>query len=646
MILVTSPLTNLLDSHNPFVSNVLRQVFANPEVGQEFHVLAAVVDRLPPPPAHVLRAPDLGFVKTSSVQGGFDGVSVLVGKSERLAPDLWSDQASSPDRPPGALFFQCDPSSFPDKVFFRRPEVSWTVELALANTLFQNGHAFTLLAQRWNLEGTMEGRFEYLRSEQRLLPQQTLNMTKGIRPDVNFGDYTALTHPRVVARAMGNIIRSFQHPNNAEASMPASQELEKAVSSEFGALPSQKEVWAVVIPSAYWISEPCVPMGLQQQLGLGARLHRVLSGGGGYGNKQGLLSLDPIPTWSKPEEMADPLIADHEQEQFPSLSEVVGPGDVISFISFDKVDRSSLSTDFSLEGSSNMVTAGNFFQLGSLPSIADETHHKYPMDSEDSNDDKLKNRLQYLIAPQHFGALSEKGISLEITAPKAGKQSSSLFKAGTVSHSKLPPGSCFRNDNFNIIEVDKALMLAKRMASEKTIDKEASEGTPEATQNRRKKHKAASGEAPKTSTALARNTESGEVRVRKIQHNTPFPRRIVYEAPAISKHLAADKERKEPSLRVMTRRQAREDKASSTLGLVSVQDPTVDQNVATSEGRLDKDQDISDLMSSVNAAEAHLQGQSHESTEAFLLPFGQKKDTSSIEEKDGGSDHQESQTPT
>jgi hypothetical protein len=73
----------------------------------------------------------------------------------------------------------------------------------------------------------------------------------------------------------------------------------------------------------------------------GARLHRVLSGGGGWGQKAGLLSLDPVPA----SEVADPLESGdiprmiNDPEDFAStLTPVVRNGDSIQFFISPKSD--------------------------------------------------------------------------------------------------------------------------------------------------------------------------------------------------------------------------------------------------------------------------------------------------------------------
>lgn len=87
-----------------------------------------------------------------------------------------------------------------------------------------------------------------------------------------------LTEPRMVGEAFGNILKSVEV---GEESFPASWELEKMVTGEC------KGVWARITRTQ--------PGEVEKEMVMkpGVRLHRVLSGGGGWGAKKGLLSLDP-----------------------------------------------------------------------------------------------------------------------------------------------------------------------------------------------------------------------------------------------------------------------------------------------------------------------------------------------------------------
>ncbi|KAI5840548.1 hypothetical protein DFP73DRAFT_612122 [Morchella snyderi] len=99
----------------------------------------------------------------------------------------------------------------------------------------------------------------------------------------------ALTPPRRIAAGLGNILKQLDH-DGAGAAVGASRELEKAVAEYVGAQDANAggvSVFARLTPG-----DP-TGGGYVEFLAPGVRVHRVLSGGGGWGSKAGLLSLDP-----------------------------------------------------------------------------------------------------------------------------------------------------------------------------------------------------------------------------------------------------------------------------------------------------------------------------------------------------------------
>jgi hypothetical protein len=100
---------------------------------------------------------------------------------------------------------------------------------------------------------------------------------------------------------MGNILRRISKPADGESNkpIPAASELEKDLPkyAEDNNLTGQRlSVWALVEPphaadetKTSLSSQDYVTSAIQK----GSRIHRVISGGGGWGKKQGLLSLDP-----------------------------------------------------------------------------------------------------------------------------------------------------------------------------------------------------------------------------------------------------------------------------------------------------------------------------------------------------------------
>lgn len=100
-----------------------------------------------------------------------------------------------------------------------------------------------------------------------------------------------LTPSRQITEGMGNILRELDTPAGVQPG--ASRELEAAVDKYIESLPASQAVPERV--DVFARLTPCEPSSTPAELLLypGARIHRVLSGGGGWGSKAGLLSLDP-----------------------------------------------------------------------------------------------------------------------------------------------------------------------------------------------------------------------------------------------------------------------------------------------------------------------------------------------------------------
>lgn len=115
----------------------------------------------------------------------------------------------------------------------------------------------------------------------------------------------ALTDPRRVHAAVGNILKLLSDDNGVP--IPASEELEVAVVNpvlNFGGV----DVFARITPY--------LPNPQEGILSRDARLHRVLSGGGGWGTKVGLLALDPQTECADSPSGFQPVVRVGEYVQF------------------------------------------------------------------------------------------------------------------------------------------------------------------------------------------------------------------------------------------------------------------------------------------------------------------------------------------
>ncbi|MCJ1255196.1 hypothetical protein MMC24_003012 [Lignoscripta atroalba] len=454
VVLITPSLVTLFEDGNSFIPNLLRRVFPAAEVGRVIDVLAAVVDRIPSIAGHVLVDQDSDGPEQEQTMGS-EGVSIMIRGSESTAPDLWHPRNETTPEPETmsiqqrcALSFRFLPpgrslSRAPNKSRRPRSSTSYDLELPLANTLFQNGRTSTLEAQRWVVTKFLNSTPEFLRTEQSTLPGQTLHIDDGESHVINMDiPLIPLTAPRIVANSLGNILRRFRKDDAPENTVPASEELEKVVSSVAGTKsqsPGRLEVWALVTPREYWISRPRKDSLLATKLENGARLHKVLSGGGGWGNKQGLLSLDPDSTFTKISSKSQHSFGngyDLETEERETLGEVVRPGDVVQF--FRQITSTTARLVEVKSTECLKVSTVVSTMLGCLPSTIDTMRHSAIEETD------VTGQARYLFAHNHFGAMSEQGLSLSIeTHGDEGSTSVGSQLLGHVVQTKLPPYSLF-----------------------------------------------------------------------------------------------------------------------------------------------------------------------------------------------------------
>ncbi|EON64044.1 hypothetical protein W97_03274 [Coniosporium apollinis CBS 100218] len=255
-----------------------------------------------------------------------------------------------------------------------------------------------------------------------------------------------ITRSRRIEAGIGNIVRRVSDAVDGTGSIPASQELEQAVSAYFKAKeipPHAMTVWALVYPAAAKDSEKLrglvstgassakadivegsVPDFIRSSLGSpasewssyiwtalkeGARLHRVLSGGGGWGKKAGLLSLDPDSSYSASSasvDDADLSGSNFAMDEKQALGEVSKPGDYIQF--FAMQDEPAYAEPTSNASMDDHVVSQRSLHFGTIPSSID----LIPEDPGTASLASGKPTLQ--IFKNHFGALSETGMGIVI----------------------------------------------------------------------------------------------------------------------------------------------------------------------------------------------------------------------------------------
>ena len=319
---------------------------------------------------------------------------------------------------------------------------STTAQVPLPNTVFHNALPHTLLHSAWALNRQTD-KVEKLWTQNVSHKDVTLPVrarNNGVSPSQSLSlPLVALTSARPVAKCMGNIVRKLSldtpYVEGTSETMPASQELETAVSSYFKArsIAAQSvSVWALVLPYPAMMDElyrnkyvdiPLesheqnwaqdlprwmgneIPSNLMYPLRRGAKLRKVMSGGGGWGKKAGLLSLDPHTSYDKvPEDlMMSELPLDMELPSSSPLEQIAQEGDLIQFFIWPyDVDIEPAKTDADEASQAPLRTV----DFGTIPSSIDNMG--VPDKSRNSSDGE-KNMKIY---ENHFGVLSESGLSL------------------------------------------------------------------------------------------------------------------------------------------------------------------------------------------------------------------------------------------
>lgn len=285
-----------------------------------------------------------------------------------------------------------------------------SLRLQLANTVFQTGLPSTMILSTW----------EKRQDSQNLVLKSKVDLTDiglKLRQNRNNEQRSALaipliplTVPRLIEAGMGNILRRVVGSDGK--SVAASEELEKVVPAYFkcrNESPQAISAWALLIPkdalesvlhveSQYYADmqqkegmsepDPQSPPWLSLwkgdppkwndlvtfALSKGARLHRVLSGGGGWGKKAGLLSLEPLGG-TDISEIRDYSGDDEEPGDLTSaLQQVTRPGDSIQFFISPSVNDPVVNDpDANVQRLKELSKEceGWTWELGTIPSTTD-----------------------------------------------------------------------------------------------------------------------------------------------------------------------------------------------------------------------------------------------------------------------------------
>ena len=422
MVLLTPAHISLLSDSHTFVSSTIKRCFWPNRLGQKFDIIFAVVDRIPLPKASQISHEDLGSIQFLSSQrsiDGYEGISVAVMDSELAAPDLWMKGREVYIKA-AAITNQLSTLSFG---FHRANKRSGKeVQIPLANTVFLNGRPTTLLAQRW-IKGTIkESRVNLACIREVILEKQTLRMTRSTDSHITESStemdtrLRPITPPRAVTAVTGNIVRQVEVDGNV--SRPASKELEEAITDRLQSSRLERfkaEVWAMTKPQDTFAAKESlgVDFDLNRDIAQGARLYKVLSGGGGWGVKQGLLALDSDAGYSARDSQLDQERSFEEMDESELFANVAHIGDTITFLTNEEVGGGQKEANIhnceTLSGPWKLNLQENLIEFGCLPSRKDEIPTAEPSTSE------LGSLPLSIVVKNYFGMLSEAGMSFKVS---------------------------------------------------------------------------------------------------------------------------------------------------------------------------------------------------------------------------------------
>ena len=307
------------------------------------------------------------------------------------------------------------------------------ISLPVANTIFVNGQRTTFFQDDWKvkLSPTEEPKITFDRRKP--LREFRARLWCHLSDFVDSGSVPLeqLTKPRKVVSSMGNVLAQIEIDGQAT---PASQELERAIASYIESNPTSNIkgpllVYALIRPESTTSSKdtckedkPSSPLTVLESLWQGAKLFKVTGGGGGWGKRQGLLSLEPAVGFENQEtqstiEMPD---LDDDAQAMPELGSrsIVSTSGTAEFL----VHSPKLAAMDSPADPDQAPISDSFWQNPTtvvLGTAADPN----------SQDDLVKASEvsgDVRFVPNHFGVISYGGAGLASTLREQGTRVSPL----------------------------------------------------------------------------------------------------------------------------------------------------------------------------------------------------------------------------
>ncbi|OAX83888.1 hypothetical protein ACJ72_01748 [Emergomyces africanus] len=497
VLLVTPAFASWVVKPHPFLSELMTHMFPNAQQNisssedSVVYSVAAVVDKLPIDSAISSLREGGEWWNKSAGQHGCEGVSLFLASRDALfaevAQSIRKRDMSTPEMEPTLSYLFHQPASNPAS-----PATTATfaeVGVRLANTLFVNGKSRTMLASRWlysscststSTDTTLTLDKEYNLVRCRIKCAKTPHIVAARVP------LHPVTKPRKIVTSMGNIISQLCKDDGSGSTIPASTELEKALPAYLkeNNLENQRvAVWALVQPVAS-LDEHLISSGVTTHANVnsnrsgrpidplvainnGARLHRVVSGGGGWGKKQGLLSLDPEYSYQAENGASEQVRRVHEifdatglgseidigdewkpmpavfdevpgSIQFKDgrlmteLSEIAKQGDMVHFLTapLDNPDATMTAHEPSSTGADQKRTTQISF--GVIPASDGSWSAAEEGEEGEEGEEKHTSTAEILAAPNHFGALSEKGLVYSIYSEEALEDDHDIERPGQL----------------------------------------------------------------------------------------------------------------------------------------------------------------------------------------------------------------------
>ncbi|KAL8994834.1 MAG: hypothetical protein Q9169_005310 [Polycauliona sp. 2 TL-2023] len=261
-----------------------------------------------------------------------------------------------------------------------------------------------------------------------------------------FAPLTCISGRQRVATSMGNVIRQLHSLDFASVrrpisfrseAEPASKQLESGVDkwvTDPGNEMRAVEVWALVRPPTNLQRFRSTGM-FSRIINAGGHFHKVLSGGGGWGNRQGLLALDPEADFDLAPELTmaqDFENGSPEVGEGNNSSQIVNPGDIVEFFVCKTFEPSS--TRSRKATGSWTINCPPCVVFGTTPSTIDA------MPGSSNTPQGARSSPDCLFIPRHFGMLSEQGVSLTTRTMDGRVRSTkidvphALFSSGLEQH--------------------------------------------------------------------------------------------------------------------------------------------------------------------------------------------------------------------